>query len=427
MAMPALAEPYARVARRLHDVRGAGRPARLRRPVHRGPHRAASGWCTCTRSGRPELDFEVPTVRRVLGGGPAAAADRGRADAARRLPRRPGRPSTGTPRAGASRSSPPTSTGSATTTARAIRRGSSPTSGSAVHARRAYPLHLLANQPATRLHSQLDGGATSLDSKVQGREPIRMHPARCRATRAGRGRRGAGVQRPRRLPGRRRRRRRAAPRRRAAVDRRLVRPRGPGGPRRDVRARQPQRAHRRRRHVVAGQGLHRRARAGGGREVRPARCRRCGRTSRRRSSGDRMAARRSNARSWSEPDPSRTWGDEGPPPRRAPPPEPAGRPPARVAAERASRCRRPEPPLPRLPPPPPRDGGVAGRTGGSRWGAISPTSSRTLAESARTCCGAAVMPALRSNCWVSLRCSGRTTVTTSPALPARAVRPERCR
>ncbi|MCV7202005.1 molybdopterin oxidoreductase [Mycolicibacterium peregrinum] len=39
-----------------------------------------------------------------------------------------------------------------------------------------YPLHLLANQPATRLHSQLDGGATSQASKVQGREPIRIHP-----------------------------------------------------------------------------------------------------------------------------------------------------------------------------------------------------------------------------------------------------------
>lgn len=40
-----------------------------------------------------------------------------------------------------------------------------------------YPLLLLANQPATRLHSQLDGGATSMKSKVQGREPIRLHPA----------------------------------------------------------------------------------------------------------------------------------------------------------------------------------------------------------------------------------------------------------
>ncbi|MEW5810976.1 MAG: molybdopterin-dependent oxidoreductase [Actinomycetota bacterium] len=39
-----------------------------------------------------------------------------------------------------------------------------------------YPLHMVANQPAARLHSQLDGGKTSQDSKVAGREPIRMHP-----------------------------------------------------------------------------------------------------------------------------------------------------------------------------------------------------------------------------------------------------------
>ena len=40
-----------------------------------------------------------------------------------------------------------------------------------------YPLHLIANQPASRLHSQLDAGATSAATKVQGREPIRIHPA----------------------------------------------------------------------------------------------------------------------------------------------------------------------------------------------------------------------------------------------------------
>ena len=39
-----------------------------------------------------------------------------------------------------------------------------------------YPLHLVANQPATRLHSQLDFGATSLASKIRGREPVRIHP-----------------------------------------------------------------------------------------------------------------------------------------------------------------------------------------------------------------------------------------------------------
>ncbi|MDF2586099.1 MAG: molybdopterin oxidoreductase, partial [Mycobacterium sp.] len=39
-----------------------------------------------------------------------------------------------------------------------------------------YPLHLIANQPASRLHGQLDGGALSQKSKVQEREPIRIHP-----------------------------------------------------------------------------------------------------------------------------------------------------------------------------------------------------------------------------------------------------------
>ncbi|MBM3449552.1 MAG: molybdopterin guanine dinucleotide-containing S/N-oxide reductase [Armatimonadetes bacterium] len=39
-----------------------------------------------------------------------------------------------------------------------------------------YPLHLIANNPKTRLHSQLDMGAYSQASKVAGREPIRLHP-----------------------------------------------------------------------------------------------------------------------------------------------------------------------------------------------------------------------------------------------------------
>jgi biotin/methionine sulfoxide reductase len=37
------------------------------------------------------------------------------------------------------------------------------------------PLQLIANQPATRLHSQLDFGATSQASKIRGREPVRIH------------------------------------------------------------------------------------------------------------------------------------------------------------------------------------------------------------------------------------------------------------
>ena len=39
-----------------------------------------------------------------------------------------------------------------------------------------HPLHLISNQPATRLHSQWDHGEVSRASKVAGREPIRIHP-----------------------------------------------------------------------------------------------------------------------------------------------------------------------------------------------------------------------------------------------------------
>ncbi|MCC7282323.1 MAG: molybdopterin-dependent oxidoreductase [Acetobacteraceae bacterium] len=39
-----------------------------------------------------------------------------------------------------------------------------------------FPLHLLSCQPSTRLHSQGDPGRVSLASKIEGREPIRMHP-----------------------------------------------------------------------------------------------------------------------------------------------------------------------------------------------------------------------------------------------------------
>jgi biotin/methionine sulfoxide reductase len=39
-----------------------------------------------------------------------------------------------------------------------------------------YPLHLISNQPRTRLHSQFDPGSVSRASKVKGREPMVMHP-----------------------------------------------------------------------------------------------------------------------------------------------------------------------------------------------------------------------------------------------------------
>jgi biotin/methionine sulfoxide reductase len=44
-----------------------------------------------------------------------------------------------------------------------------------------FPLQLVANNPATRLHSQLDAGATSQASKVAGREPVRLNPPDARA------------------------------------------------------------------------------------------------------------------------------------------------------------------------------------------------------------------------------------------------------
>lgn len=40
-----------------------------------------------------------------------------------------------------------------------------------------YPLHMISNQPKTRLHSQWDHGETSLNGKVDGREQIGINPA----------------------------------------------------------------------------------------------------------------------------------------------------------------------------------------------------------------------------------------------------------
>jgi biotin/methionine sulfoxide reductase len=51
-----------------------------------------------------------------------------------------------------------------------------PAEGAGSPAASRYPLQLVANQPATRLHSQLDFGAASIASKIAGREPVRIHP-----------------------------------------------------------------------------------------------------------------------------------------------------------------------------------------------------------------------------------------------------------
>jgi biotin/methionine sulfoxide reductase len=52
---------------------------------------------------------------------------------------------------------------------------------------KAHPLHMISNQPRTRLHSQLDCAGVSRASKVKGREPIWIHPhdAAARGLRAG--------------------------------------------------------------------------------------------------------------------------------------------------------------------------------------------------------------------------------------------------
>ena len=39
-----------------------------------------------------------------------------------------------------------------------------------------WPLHMVSNQPRTRLHSQLDSGPYSRDSKIAGREPVWINP-----------------------------------------------------------------------------------------------------------------------------------------------------------------------------------------------------------------------------------------------------------
>ena len=52
----------------------------------------------------------------------------------------------------------------------------SPSEGASSPRAERFPLQLIANQPATRLHSQLDFGATSLASKIKDREPARIHP-----------------------------------------------------------------------------------------------------------------------------------------------------------------------------------------------------------------------------------------------------------
>jgi biotin/methionine sulfoxide reductase len=45
------------------------------------------------------------------------------------------------------------------------------------HGHGEFPLHLISNQPKTRLHSQLDCGKVSQASKINGREPATLNPS----------------------------------------------------------------------------------------------------------------------------------------------------------------------------------------------------------------------------------------------------------
>ena len=52
-----------------------------------------------------------------------------------------------------------------------------PVDGAGSRVQDSYPLLLVSNNPATRLHSQLDFGNFSIGAKVDGRELARMHPS----------------------------------------------------------------------------------------------------------------------------------------------------------------------------------------------------------------------------------------------------------
>ena len=112
-----------------------------------------------------------------------------------------------------------------------------------------FPLHLVSNQPATRLHSQLDPSSVSASGKVAGREAATLHPDDAGPRRHRRRRRAAHLQRPRPVSRRGAGERGGASGRRGAADGRLVRP---GRARRDRHARpprQPQPADPRPRHL----------------------------------------------------------------------------------------------------------------------------------------------------------------------------------
>ena len=261
--------PSSRSARPATTTRSSpSSPKRLDvwRRVHRGPHRARLGRAhlrAVPRAGRRRATSTCPPFDEFWAAGEARLpVDVRRPHAVRPLPRRPRGRTAAARRAGASSCSPRRSTAFGYDDCPGHPAWLEPTEwlGGAARAS-ASRCTSIANQPSTRLHSQLDAGAHS--QAGEGRGPrADPHPSRRRrGARHRRRRRRARVQRPRRLPRRRGRHRRRAP----AASCKLSTgawfdPVDPAD-RIAVRARQPERADRRPRHVAAGAGLDRPARA----------------------------------------------------------------------------------------------------------------------------------------------------------------------
>ncbi len=76
---------------------------------------------------------------------------------------------------------PPPSPGLAIANVLAIRGGMNREAARQRQEAARWPLHLLSSQPRARLHSQYDHGSVSRATKIQGREPLWMHPSDAQA------------------------------------------------------------------------------------------------------------------------------------------------------------------------------------------------------------------------------------------------------
>ncbi len=229
MAMPKLAEPYAQSRDDYTTFAALAERARVRRAVHRGPHRAAVAGSPVRQVGRRT---RISRCRRSTSSG---------APGRLRLPTEDGLTLLADFRAD------PTAHRLNTPSGR-IEIFSADIDGfgyddCAGHPKWYEPTEWLGGQRAAQLSAAPAGqsaghAAAQPTRRRRGQSGVESARARtdpdasdrCRGARACRRRRGSGVQRPRRLPGRRGGRRRPAARRGAAVDRRMVRSADPADP-----------------------------------------------------------------------------------------------------------------------------------------------------------------------------------------------------